>query len=182
MKEMHVPTHLMTGWCTANLLPGLDKRQRLFCMIAAAAPDLDGLSILGGIDAFQYWHHRAGHNLTFAVVSSLLLAAFSPGKIWSFLIYFAEFNLHLAMDVFGSGPGWGIYYFWPFSTWQFDNTNLSWEFYSWQNISIAAFMFLGTIAIAYWKRRTPLEAIMPDLDRQLIAMLPARRKRIEEII
>ena len=168
---MHIQTHVMTGWCIANVLPGLDRRQRLFCMIAAAIPDLDGLSRLAGEAAYFHWHHRAGHNLVFAVVSSVALAMFSQRKLWSFLIYLAQFHLHLVMDVFGSGPGWGILYFWPFSTSEFDNTQLSWAFYSWQNITFAAVAFAGSLAIVFWKRRTPLEAVMPKLDRQLVAML-----------
>jgi hypothetical protein len=44
----------------------------------------------------------------------------------------------------------------------------AWEFYSWQNIS-AAFSLLGvTAAIGFVKRRTPLELLMPSLDRRLV--------------
>jgi hypothetical protein len=92
--------------------------------------------------------------------------------IWrSFILYAAEFHLHLAMDIFGSGPGWGIFYFWPFSNWSLDNTRLSWPFYSWQNISLAIVLFILVIAIIFWKRRTPLEAIMPKLDRQIVSLM-----------
>lgn len=43
-----------------------------------------------------------------------------------------------------------------------------WEFYSWQNI-LASFLFLlWTVWIAYRKQRTPLEYLMPRLDRQLV--------------
>jgi inner membrane protein len=167
---MQVPIHLMTGWCTANLLPGLTKRQRLFSMIAAAIPDVDGLSILGGQDAYWNWHHRAGHNLTWCIVSCTIMAMISAPFIKSFLLYAAQFHLHLLMDVFGSGPDWGIYYFWPFSNWKFDNTHLSWEFYSWENMTIAALLLIWVIAIIYRKKRTPLEAVMPNLDRQLVAL------------
>ena len=140
---MHIQTHIMAGWCTANLLPNLCKRQRLFAMIAAVVPDLDGLSIIAGQDAYWNWHLRAGHNLLFCIISCLVLAVFSPTRIKSFVLYAAQFHLHLFMDIVGSGPGWGIYYFWPFSSRCFDNSELSWEFYSWQNITIAATLFAG---------------------------------------
>src|SRR5437016_3393863 len=39
---MHIQTHIMSGWCAASLFP-LTARQRLACMIAASAADLDGL-------------------------------------------------------------------------------------------------------------------------------------------
>jgi hypothetical protein len=53
----------------------------------------------------------------------------------------------------------------------FDNTHLSWDFYSWQNLSIAAALLIWTLIIAVRKGRTPLEAIMPDLDRQLVRVV-----------
>ena len=68
-------------------------------------------------------------------------------------------------------PGWAIFYLWPFSNWMFDNTHLSWDFYSWQNLSIAAALLIWTLIIAVRKGRTPLEAIMPDLDRQLVRVV-----------
>jgi hypothetical protein len=59
---MHVPTHIMSGWCLANVVPGLTARERLFCMIAATAADLDGLSILFGQNAYWDYHHVVCHN------------------------------------------------------------------------------------------------------------------------
>jgi hypothetical protein len=175
MPAMQLPIHLLAGWCTANLLPGLTPRQRGFCIIAAGIPDLDGASILFGQEAFWNWHHKVCHNLPFCLLVSSILAAYSPWRIGSFVLYAIEFHLHLAMDVFGSGPHWGIYYFWPFSDWCGDSTRFSWAFYSWQNLTIAGALLVWTILIAFVDRRTPLEAIMPNLDRQLLAMLPRRR-------
>jgi hypothetical protein len=100
-----------------------------------------------------------------------ILALLAGRSVWVFILYLLFFHLHLLLDVFGSGPGWGIYYFWPFSRWAFDNTHLSWDFYSWQNISIAGALLVWTILIARFKQRTPLEALMPDLDRQLVALV-----------
>src|SRR5207302_7065303 len=85
--------------------------------------------------------------------------------------YLALFHLHLVMDYFGSGPGWGIYYLWPFSSWAADNRRVAWEFYSWQNITLAAVLVVWTIFIAVRRGRTPLEALMPRLDRQLVEWL-----------
>ncbi len=163
----------MSGWCAANLVPGLTPTQRLMAMIAAAVPDLDGLSLLGGQQSYWHWHHRACHNLPFGLLACAILTLAS-GSTWRlFVLYLALFHLHLDMDIFGSGPGWGIFYLWPFSNWMFDNTHLSWDFYSWQNLSIAGALLAWTVVIAIRLRRTPLEAIMPNLDRQLVAM--ARR-------
>ncbi|HSU65852.1 MAG TPA: hypothetical protein VLJ39_03175 [Tepidisphaeraceae bacterium] len=49
---MHIPTHIMSGWCMANLVR-LTARERLFTMIAATAADLDGVSRVFGQEA--YW-------------------------------------------------------------------------------------------------------------------------------
>src|ERR1700677_3708675 len=166
---MQIPTHIMSGWCAANVIPNLTPKQRLFCMIAASIPDLDGLSILAGQQSYWHWHHRVCHNLPFGLLSCLILTLLSGKTFKIFILYLAIFHLHLDMDIFGSGPGWGIFYLWPFSNWMFDNNHLSWDFYSWQNITIAAVFLAWTIAIAIRKRRTPLEYLMPDLDRQLVA-------------
>lgn len=171
---MHIPTHILSGWCLANCLP-LSPRQRLGCMVAAVIPDLDGLGIVFGTesDAFQNYHHLLGHNLPFALFSCGLLALAGPRRAMSFVIYLAMFHVHLVMDYFGSGAGWRIYYLWPISRWNVVNFN-GWDFYSWQNILAAAILLVWMVAIAAWKRRTPLEAIMPDLDRQLVNLISRR--------
>jgi hypothetical protein len=169
---MQIPTHILSGWCAANLFP-LTPRQRLLAMIAATIPDLDGLSLLGGQEAYWHYHHRVCHNLAFAILTSLALAAFSRVKTKkSFAqlaaLYLTLFHLHLNMDVFGSGPGWGIHYLWPFSNWMFDNTHYSWPFQSWQNLTIFLLLFAWTILIALRRHHTPLELLAPDLNRRLL--------------
>jgi LexA-binding, inner membrane-associated putative hydrolase len=169
---MHVQTHIMSGWIAGNYLK-LNARQRGFCMIAAAIPDLDGLSLLFGRDAYTSYHHLLCHNLLFAVISSAVLAWFSPRPARSFFIYFSLFHLHLLMDYYGSGPGWNIYYLFPFSRRSLYNPH-AWDFYSWQNLTAAGILFVWTIVIAVRDGRTPLEAPMPNLDRQLVSWLRAK--------
>ena len=167
---MHIQTHILSGWCVGNLVPGFTPRERLFCMLAASLADLDGLGILVGERWYHEFHHVLGHNLLFAAVLSAALAAFSTHRAAAFGVYFALAHLHLLLDYYGSGPGWPICYAWPFRLghahcWLNPS---AWPFYSWQNIS-AAFALLGwTIAIAVYQRRTPLELLMPSLDRKLI--------------
>jgi len=174
---MHIQTHLMSGWCIGNCIR-LSARQRLMCMIAASAADLDGLSILGGQNAYWEWHHVLGHNLAFGLLTCIVLAILSRANFAVFLLYLALFHLHLVMDFFGSGPGWPICYFWPFSHWSPDNRRWGWAFYSWQNISTALALLVWTIGIAVHAGRTPLEAIMPNLDRQLVSWLRAKFGRV----
>src|ERR1700712_4528283 len=105
---MHIATHIMSGWCVANALP-LGPRERLFCMVAASAADVDGLGMIAGDYYYQEYHHVLGHNLLFAVAISVLLAAFSRRRrAIAFCAYLALAHLHLLLDYYGSGPGWPI--------------------------------------------------------------------------
>ena len=171
---MHVQTHALSGWCIANVLP-LTPRQRLAAMIAASAADLDGLGILFGQEAYWKYHHTLGHNLLFGLVLSLGLTLVTGRKLRVFALFLALFHLHLLMDFFGSGPGWPIAYLWPFSAHQWNNSRWSWAFYSWQNLSTAGMLVAWTLLIARKHRRTPFEAIMPNLDRQLVQLLSGKR-------
>ena len=173
---MHVQTHIMSGWCIGNLFR-LTPRQRLMCMIAASIADLDGLGIIAGQEAYWNYHHKLCHNLAFGLASCILLAILSRARLMVFALYLALFHLHLAMDFFGSGPGWSIYYLWPLPHGTWDNRHWSWEFSSWQNITTALLLLLWTVGIAVRLGRTPLEVPMPRLDRQLADWLRARIRR-----
>jgi hypothetical protein len=165
---MHIPTHILSGWVIGNAFP-LSPRERLFCMIAATIPDLDGLGILFGKDAYDRWHHVACHGLPFCVLVSTVLAILARRRLGPslllFLLFALCFHVHLVMDYYGSGPGWPIVYFWPFSDFKFVNWQ-AWELSSWQNQVAAAVLLLITVAIAWPARRTPLEVLMPSLDRK----------------
>ena len=167
---MHIPTHILSGWVVANVFP-LRPGERLCGMIAAAIPDLDGIGIVLGQDAYQRWHHVVCHNLPFGIIVSCVLAGFSrrsnAGRLAIFGLYLLLFHLHLVMDYFGSGPGWPIVYLWPFSDFRLVNWQ-AWELASWQNTLTAAVLLAITVAIAIVKRRTPLEVLMPSLDAQLV--------------
>jgi len=165
----------MSGWLAANCFD-LTPRQRFFCMLAAAVPDLDGLGIVVGGDAYLKYHHVLGHNLLFAVIVSVLLAWWSERQRWKALaIYFGLFHLHLLLDLVGSGELWTIQYLWPFSAREF-STEYCWAFYSWQNLTAGGLALALTIGVIFWKKRTPLEYVMPKLDRDLTAWFLRRRQ------
>ena len=170
---MHIQTHVMSGWCIGNCFQ-LTPRERLFCMLAAGLADLDGLGILAGQEAYWDYHHIVGHNLLVALALASGLTLFSTNRQRAFWVYLGLFHLHLVMDYLGSGPGWPICYLWPLSRWELVNWN-SWELFSWQNIAFGLGCLTWVIAIAIRKGRTPLEAIMPKLDVQLVEWL---RKRL----
>jgi len=167
---MHLQTHLMSGWCVANCLPLLAPRDRLLLMLAATLPDLDGLSLLFGQEAYWHYHHRLGHNVPFALLLAGVFAVLATRRATVAVVTLALVHLHFLMDLYGSGTGWGIYYLWPMSSHPY-TTPAAWEFYSWQNITAAALLLAWTLAIAVRLGRTPLEAVMPRLDRQLVGWL-----------
>ena len=170
---MHVQTHILSGWCVANLFPGIAPRDRLLCMLAASLADLDGLGILLGQEAYWNYHHKLGHNLLYGVLLCGGLAIFATRRLLGFAVCLALYHLHLILDYYGSGPGWGIPYLWPFSQCEWRN-DAAWPFYSWQNISAFAVLFLWTLWIARRRGRTPLEAMMPRLDQQLVRILAGK--------
>lgn len=169
---MQILTHILSGWCAANLFR-FSPRERLFCMVAASIADLDGLGILLGSRGQQfYWdyHHVLGHNLFFGLLASMLLAAFAGQRLKTFCICLALFHLHLLMDYWGSGPGWAIHYLWPFGALVLKNSN-AWAFFSWQNLLAALLLLIWTIGIALRLGRTPIEMLTPRLNREFVAWL-----------
>ena len=166
---MHAPTHIMSGWCVGNLFR-LTAGERVFCMIAASAADVDAVSRLFGEEAYWNWHHVAGHNLAFAVLLSTGLALCSTHRLKGYFVYLALAHLHLVLDYFGSGPGWAIRYGWPLFEWDWQNAD-AWEFSSWQNRVAALVLLVWVLGIAVICGRTPVELLTPDLDRRVVARL-----------
>ena len=175
---MHIPTHILSGWCIGNVLP-LNARERVFCMVAASVADFDGLGIIFGEEIYWNYHHKLGHNVFFAALLAAGLAALSSRKRLAFIAYFLLAHLHLVLDYLGSGPGWPLCYLWPVSGLEIINPR-AWPFFSWQNIATAYALVAWTVWIAWRDRRTPLESLMPALDRQLVALLH-RRDRAQHI-
>src|SRR6476619_5285133 len=104
VHRVHVPTHIMSGWCVANAVR-LTARERVFCMAAASLADVDGLSRAFGPDAYMDYHHVLGHNVTFAVgITVIFTCLATPAhRTRVFLLCLALTHLHLVLDYFGSG-------------------------------------------------------------------------------
>ena len=170
---MHIPTHILSGWCVGNLVPRMTARERLFCMIAATAADLDGVGIVISQDAYWDYHHKLGHNVFAALLFAGVLTIFSTTrKPLAFVSYLALAHLHLVLDYFGSGQGWAIDYLWPVAP-DFHVTNPhAWGFASWQNYAAFGVLLAWTVFIAARYRRTPIELLAPRLDRVALAFVP----------
>lgn len=180
---MHIPTHMLSGWCAANLprLAWMGPKQRFCAILAAIAPDIDGIGWFWSHEAYERYHHILAHNIFFGVLSSAAFAVWAripgTGRGWSlFGVYLALFHLHLLMDAFGSGPGWPITYGWPLDRHEYLNP-WAWPFDGWQNYLAAALMFACTGRIYRRRRRGPLEYAWPYGDRAFLHVLSPREPR-----
>ncbi len=169
---MHIPTHILSGWCVGNLLPGFTARERMFCMVAAAVADVDGLGRIVSEDLYWDYHHRLGHNVFFAAfLAGVMAAASTRGRRGvAFAIYLLLAHVHIVLDYFGSGPGWPLHYLWPASDVGVVNPR-AWPFFSWQNLSAAFALIAWTLVIAVRHGRTPVELVTPRLDQLFVTRL-----------
>ena len=83
------------------------------------------------------------------------------------------FLSHLVGDYFGSGPGWGLWPFLPFSD-RFYECEYAWNLVSWQNTLIT----LVAIAVTLWagvrQGHTPLEFVHAGIERAVVETLQLR--------
>ncbi len=169
--------HLQFGWWFAHW-GEFSRRERAAIALAGVGPDLDGLSLLVGGEAFHRYHHLLFHNLG-AMLAAIALAVavfWRRPRVW-LLLGFA-FAMHVVEDYIT--VGWDQLPLEPFSA---AAVNLSHQLPNWlvQGVfQVAAMVFiLGMTAWIYLRRqRTPLEIISPALDRLLVnyAVLPWRRR------
>ncbi len=160
---MQIAHHVIAGWCSGAALLRT-PRERFFCLLAGTLPDLDGIGILFDVRLYQKYHHVLGHNALTGILLSAAFAAFSTQRFSAFFIYLTSFHLHLFLDYLGSGPGWGMYYLWPFSDRYFENPHV-WELQSWQNGVALAFFLVWMIVLIVRTGHTPVEVLSPRLDK-----------------
>ncbi|MGV3663656.1 MAG: metal-dependent hydrolase [Prosthecobacter sp.] len=169
---MHIPTHILSGWCLADTLE-LTPRERMLAMVAASAADLDGLGLFVSVEFYAEYHHVLGHNLLAGMLLSAGLAALAskPHRLKMFCLALVLFHLHLVLDYYGSGPGWGFEYLWPLADLHVECEH-AWELASWQNFLAFGILLAWTGIIFVRRRRTPLEVICPSLDARAVRRLP----------
>jgi len=57
---MHIPTHFLISWNLSGICDK-DRKTRIGLALCGILPDLDGLGILAGREAFSLIHHSFGH-------------------------------------------------------------------------------------------------------------------------
>lgn len=169
--------HGETSWLMAQSLSA--RRDRALVALAGVVPDVDGLSLLFGEEAYGRWHHVLTHGFVAAVGFStlLMLVAKQRARVWA--LAFAAFHVHLLCDLAGSGPNWPIVYGWPFSP-----TELAWSgqwaLASWQNAVVGLLVTLGCLWCALPFGRTQVELASLRADAAVVKTLRARFGRSGE--
>ena len=169
---MHIPTHLMLSWVVGHRLAA--RRDRRLVAWVGVASDLDGLTILAGVDAYGRWHHVLTHGLLAAIVVSMICSQWAKDRVKVWWLALAAFHLHLMCDLLGSGADWPIQYFWPISS-TFYYTPYGWELDAWQNWMAAIVMMLACGHLAIRSGHSVAETFCSSaIDEAVVATLRQR--------
>jgi hypothetical protein len=176
--------HAFISWWTANVV-SLSRRDRLLVLLGGILPDVDGLSVLFGWEAFLNYHHLVAHNLAVGLLWLAVAAITADQRGRCLVLVLCNWHLHLACDYFGSGgydgSVWVLPYFYPllgshgtdgifvgpdwyWNPWQ-------WQLRAWPNLLIVVIAGLGWLYIAVRLDRTWFEFIWPAMDRELCRTL-----------
>lgn len=168
---MNPIVHAELSWLMAQGLR--ERRDRVLVTLAGVAPDLDGLSLLGGEDLYGAWHHVLFHGYLGAGITVTVCAALARQRGAVALLSLAAFHLHLLCDLLGSGPGWPLYYFWPTSRHEWFWSG-QWDLASWPNTLIGLTATLACLACALRWRRTVVELLSLRWDAEVTRTLRRR--------
>jgi hypothetical protein len=173
---VHPPTHLALSWLAGCRLQA--RRDRVLVAWAGLAPDLDGLTLLAGVEAYGRWHHVLSHGLAAALVCTALVAVAARERVKTALLALAAFHLHLVCDLLGSGREWGIVYLHPQSDFEYF-TPFGWPLPSWQNMTVTALALLAIAWQGITRGRTFVEALLPRAaDAAVVEVLRRRFARL----
>jgi hypothetical protein len=180
-------THFFMGWVVANTVPSLMKRERAFVTLASVVPDIDGLGIIAeklsqnSSHPLNWWsdyHHLLGHNVGFALLVSVMAAAFGQQKFKVLLLAFLSFHLHLLGDLVGArgpdGDQWPIPYLLPFSNHMQLTWSGQWALNAWPNIVITSALIVTTVVLARARGFSPLEMFSTKADAAFVRALRNR--------
>ena len=163
------------SWLIGHRVP--KWRDRALIAWSGLAPDLDGLTMLLGEEAYGRWHHTLTHGLAAALCIMAIAALLARDRWRVALLSLLAFHIHLACDFLGSGLQWGIVYLYPLSHTEYFSP-YGWSLASWQNVAITAVALVacGTTALLYG--RTFIEVCLPRrVDRAVVEVLRRRFTR-----
>jgi membrane-bound metal-dependent hydrolase YbcI (DUF457 family) len=151
LSGLHFLTHIGLSWIVANLAP-LSGKDRAFVVLAGVLPDLDGVTILWGRDAYLATHRIVAHSLLFGVFVVAMTVFFADSPRASGILAAVSIHVHLLLDVVGTG-GPPIRYLWPVTDWGW-TYGRHWVLASWPNAIVMGVTLAGVLVIA-WRRRRP---------------------------
>jgi hypothetical protein len=169
--------HLQYGWWFAHW-GEFNRRERAAIALAGVGPDLDGLTLLAGGEAFNRYHHILFHNLGATLAAALLagLVFWRRPRVWLLIVF--AFAAHVVEDY--ATVGWDQFPWAPFAA---SRVNLAGDLPNWlvQGVfqAVAMVFIMGmTVWIYLRHQRTPLDILSPTLDRLLVnyAVLPWRHR------
>jgi membrane-bound metal-dependent hydrolase YbcI (DUF457 family) len=180
--------HAQVGWFLARA-GGLEERDRRLVTVAGVLPDLDAVTLLGGLDSYLGGHHVYLHNLSAAVVLPLAVAAFARRRAVTCFAALAAVLLHFLSDGFGLLE---LRPLWPFSTalWWPNQARFAVAFAS--EVAVPFLLLAWSAAVFRRERVSVLESLSPRLDARLARFLarqaaadaaPSRRLNlVEEVV
>ncbi len=175
--ELSPVGHLQYGWWFAHWRR-FDRRERAAIALAGAACDLDGLSLLGGGQAYYRYHHILFHNVGSLIALTAIAGLFFWRKPWAWLLVAFSFGMHVVEDYF-TIP-WNMQPWRPFAGTVVNlgqHVPASLVQYGFQTAAM-----IGIVSVTVWiyvrYKRTPLEIISPALDRLILnyAVLPIKNR------
>lgn len=171
---MNPIVHAELSWLVGARL--VSRRDRVLVTLDGVLPDLDGLTLLAGEEAYGRYHHVLTHGLVSAVACAAVLGALADRRALVAAASLVAFHLHLLCDLAGSGPGWPITYLAPFSMHE-TMWSGQWDLASWQNTLIGLAATLAVLWCALPLGRTALEVLSLKADGAVVTTLRRRFRR-----
>lgn len=171
---MNPIVHAELSWLTGARLT--ERRDRVLITLAGVVPDLDGLTLLAGEEAYSRWHHLLTHGIVAATICAVAFGALAKQRVLVGALSFVAFHLHLLCDLAGSGPGWPIWYLYPFSQHE-TMWSGQWNLASWQNSLIGLAATVAVLWCALPLGRTAVELFSVKTDGKVVGALRARFRR-----
>lgn len=160
-------THGLIGWSVSQSL--VNRKDRILVTAASLIPDIDGIGVVISLEYYAKYHHVIGHNLLLALIISLFAYMYCKEKLKAAALTFLSFHTHLLGDLLGSGSGWGILYWWPFSRHEYEfYPPFQWELDSWQNFIVTVICLGIVVYCAIKKDRTIVEVFSVKADKQVV--------------
>lgn len=168
------PAHALVGWAVAHVRAP-DRSTRLWCVLASVVPDLDSAGLLFGWDAYERYHHVLLHNVPFGVLVTAISARWVGLRPLPLLSVFLAFLSHLVGDYLGSGAGWGISPYLPFSPVEYVYTMTPRDILL-PNLIVTVAAVVAAVLIAARHGRTPLEFVHPAAERLVVDTIQLRAR------